>query len=487
VVRGIRPRCPATRLLDPDPVLRATCEDSLLVLGQLAQDYLLEQRATAGPELTRPLTGSGSESWTRNANRSLTMKYWNWFAAVLFTPLVVSADPPRDEKPQPKIAITADLLKAAADNNRFALDLYAQMRTEQGNLFFSPYSVSTALAMTYVGARGETAAEMAKTLHFTLEPKRLHAAFRDLIQLHRGGKESYQLSVVNALWGQKDYGFLPDFLNATRTNYGAGLHEVDFRRAVEQARQTINAWVEQQTQNKIKDLLQPDDLSPDSRLVLTNAIYFKGAWMVPFSKRNTYDEAFHFSTERRVQTPMMNQTKYCGYMDGGTFQALALPYQRDLSMIVLLPRKVDGLAEFEKTLTAENVQTWLSKMQNSEVIVTLPKFKITRRAQLAKALAAMGMPRAFDRQRADFSGISGSTEGLFIARVIHKAFVDVSEEGTEAAAATAVDLTPKSAAKDKVERPQPPVFRADHPFVFLIRDNRSGSILFIGRLTDPKS
>jgi serpin B len=406
---------------------------------------------------------------------------------VLFLPLLLAgAEPVLEEKPEPKVAITPSLLETAQGVNRFSLDLYGRLRDKQGNLFFSPYSISTALAMTYVGARNETAAQMSKTLHFTLEPKKLHPAFRNLMLLHKGGsKAGYQLNLANALWGQKDFGFLPDFLDATKTNYGAGLHEVDFKNRGEEARRTINAWVEKQTNNKIKDLLQREDIKPDVRLVLTNAIYFKSAWMVPFRKAATYKEPFHLRADRKIPVPMMHQVNYCGYLDGGTFQALSLPYKNDqLSMVVLLPKKVDGLGEFEKGLTAGKLKGLLEKMAGRDVNVTLPKFKITQRMQLATTLSAMGMPLPFDKEKADFSGISGSTDPLFIARVIHKAFVDVNEEGTEAAAATAVGIK-KDAAGEKP--PQPPVFRADHPFLFLIRDNRSGTILFMGRVVEPRS
>jgi serpin B len=390
-------------------------------------------------------------------------------------------------KPLPKPELTPDMLRAAEDGNRFALDLYARVRAEPGNVFVSPYSVSTALAMTYLGARAETAAQMAKTLHFTQDPKRLHAALRDLMRWHRGSAQAgYQLNVANALWGQKDFGFLPDFLAATKAHYGAGLQEVDFRRMTDRARQTINAWVDEQTQGKIKDLLQPGDLTPDSRLVLTNAIYFKSSWMNGFEKSATYAEPFHLSAAQKVKVPMMHRQAHFGYLDGSTFQALVLPYQRNaLSMVVLMPKQVDGLSDLEKTLSADKVKGLLSKVSYPDVVVTLPKFKVTQRLKLAETLKGMGMPLPFDPSKADFSGISGSSDRLFIGNVIHKAFVEVHEGGTEAAAATAVEIAKEAA--DKGSRPAPPVFRADRPFVFLIRDNQTGSILFIGRLTDPRS
>jgi serpin B len=375
-----------------------------------------------------------------------------------------------------------DVRSVVRGNNDFALQLYGQLRSKEGNLFLSPYSISTALAMTYAGARGETASEMAKALDFTLPPDRLHRAFAALLAQVNGEarKQAYQLSVANALWGQKNFGFLPDFLNLTRNDYGAGLHEVDFAADTEAARKLINAWVEQQTRNKIKDLLQPGVLATNTRLVLTNAIYFKGFWAHQFKKNDTRPELFHTSPGTSVKAPLMHDTSDYKYLDGGDFQALELPYKgNDLSMVVLLPKKVDGLPELEKKLTEANLAAWLGRLQKREVMVALPKFKMTREFGLNQVLQALGMRQAFIPGGADFTGMSGSGRELFISAVIHKAFVDVNEEGTEAAAATGVVISLASAVPNRV------VFRADHPFVFLIRDNRSGSILFLGRLTQP--
>ncbi len=373
-------------------------------------------------------------------------------------------------------------------NTEFALDLYGKLRAQEvraqdGNLFFSPYSISTALAMTYAGARGETADEMAKALHFTVAADRLHPAFASLLaETNRAGKKpGYQVSIANALWGQKNFGFLPDFLNLTRSRYGAGLQEVDFIDDTEKARQTINAWVEDKTQQKIKDLLPPGIVNVDTRLVLTNAIYFKGYWALQFKKANTRKEPFKTAAGKSVQAPLMHQKDRFGYFKGSDFQALQMPYQgKDLSMVVLLPDRVDGLAEFEKKLTGPNLAKWLAGLATKEVQVALPKFKMTREFNLNDALTALGMRQAFIAGAADFTGMSGSGRKLFIQAVMHKAFVDVNEEGTEAAAATGVVIGLTSVQIT-------PVFRADHPFVFLIRDNRSGSVLFMGRVTDPNS
>jgi serpin B len=376
----------------------------------------------------------------------------------------------------------ADKAEAVKGNNIFALDLYGRLRGREGNLFLSPASISTALAMTYAGARGETANQMASTLHFTLDQEHLHPALGALLyDLDGGGKKrGYQLSVANALWGQKGYPFLPEFVTLAHDNYRAGLEEVDFVGATEQARQTINAWVERQTQDKIKDLLQEGVLSSDTRLVLTNAIYFKGNWASQFPKDRTQDGPFQVTAQEKVTVPFMDKTEKFNYLDGGTFQALELPYvDKDLATVVLLPKKADGVADFEKTLTVHNLNEWLGKLQEHEVVVALPRFKMTSEFSLGDTLAAMGMPLAFS-PAADFSGMDGM-KYLFVSAVVHKAFVDVNEEGTEAAAATAVVAVGASSGA-----PMTPVFRADHPFVFLIRDRRSGSILFLGRVTDPR-
>jgi serpin B len=288
--------------------------------------------------------------------------------------------------------------------------------------------------------------------------------------------------VANALWAQHGYSFLDAFLKLLKTDYGAGLNQVDFEGASETARLTINHWVEQKTQDKIKDLLQPGSLKPDTRLVLTNAIYFKGDWQTQFDKTLTKDEDFHLSPAQTKTAPLMHRTGGFNYFNGGSFQVLEIPYKgKDLSMVLLLPNEIGGLSSLEQSLTESNAQQWLRELAPvSKVIVTLPKFKMTRQFELGATLGAMGMPAAFSGG-ADFSGMTGKRD-FSISEVIHKAYVDVNEEGTEAAAATAITM--RALAMRAPDQP-PPVFRADHPFVFLIRDNRSESILFMGRVTDP--
>ncbi len=368
-------------------------------------------------------------------------------------------------------------------NTAFALDLYAQLRAGEGNLFYAPYSVSTALAMTYGGARGETEKQMARTLHFGPGQERLHPAFAalaaDLAAVQKKGK--VKLSVANALWPQQDYRFLPAYLDLCKTHYGTTVTPLDYVRAAEPARQTINTWVEAQTNRKITNLIPPGVLDALTRLVLVNAIYFKGDWAAPFKPALTQSAPFRLASTKTVQARLMTRQDEFGYGEVPGLQILELPYAgNDLSMLVLLPRTDGGLPALEKALTVETLAAWSSSLRRRDVQVLFPKFKLTAQFSLGHALAALGMPDAFAAGKADFSGMDGSRE-LFIGAVIHKAFVEVNEEGTEAAAATAVVMMATS-----MREPEPvPVFRADHPFLFLIRENRSGSILFCGRLADP--
>jgi serine protease inhibitor len=384
--------------------------------------------------------------------------------------------------------------EAVRDNNAFAIELYGQLRNHSGNLFFSPESVSTALAMTYAGARADTAAEMAKTMHFTLPPGQLHPAMGALLRDRNAAHDGYQLKEADALWVQNGYSLLPEFLKLNKDNYEAGLNQLDFKGATEASRQTINLWVEQRTENKIRELLTPGSLTPDTRLVLTNAIYFKGDWQEQFKKEETKDEDFHLSATQAIKTPLMHMTsgiRGFNYFDGGLFQALEIPYKnKELSMIILLPKAMEGLSEFEQSLSPADMQKLLDQLRPAgKVIVTMPKFKIEAQFGLGDTLIAMGMKKAFDVNMADFTGMAsrktmqrdGKLYNFYISAVIHKAYVDVNEEGTEAAAATAVH-----ALTGRTGHPPPPIiFRADHPFMFLIRDNRSGSILFIGRVANP--
>jgi serpin B len=339
--------------------------------------------------------------------------------------------------------------------------------------------------MTSAGARGETASQMAKALHFTLPQERLHPAAAELIRRMTvppvtGGKATYQLLVANALWGQKGYGFLPEFLNLAKTHYGAGLNEADFVGAPEEARQKINAWVEDKTNKKIQDLITPGVLNELTRLVLVNAVYFKGDWVSKFDKARTRDEPFVLITGQNVNAPMMSQTGKFGYAEVEDAQLLEMPYVGGvLSMVIVLPKKADGLPTLEQQLTSETLAEWLGKVHKTEVRVAVPRFKMTCQFSLNQALMALGMVDAFTPDRADFSGMNGRRD-LYISAALHKAFVDVNEEGTEAAAATGVVVGITSAPMEPI------IFRADHPFLFAIRDTRTGAMLFVGRVMNPK-
>jgi serpin B len=397
--------------------------------------------------------------------------------AGLLTLAILAADTVTSAGDRPAPAGTRILVEG---NNVFAFDLYGKLRAREGNLFLSPLSISSSLALTYAGARGDTAAEMARVLHFSGGPEQISPAFAALLKnLYGDEPRGYQLRIANALWGQKDSGFLPHFLHVTRECSGAGLRPVDFTRHPDATRLAINRWVEETTRGRIKDLLPSGSVTGDTRLVLTNAIYFKGAWAHPFEMDLTREKAFFLGSGRKVRTTLMHDTGDYGYLDAGTFQALELPYEgKGLSLVVLLPKQADGLADLEQSLSAANLEGWRSAMRQEKVIVGLPRFKVTAEFKLNEALSELGMPLAFGTE-ADFSGMNGRRD-LLLSGAVHKAFVEVSEEGTEAAGASGVNveliaLSPRAK----------PRFIADHPFVFLVRDNRSGSILFLGRLVNP--
>ena len=308
-----------------------------------------------------------------------------------------------------------------------------------------------------------------------------------LLRTHNAAHQGYQLKEADALWAQRDFAFSADFLKLTGDDYGAGINQVDFEGAAEAARETINRWVEERTENKIKDLIAPGLLKPDTRLVLTNAIYFRSAWRTPFEPDETKNGDFHVSAARTVTVPLMHRDGRFDYFAGDAFQALAIPYVNDeMSMVIFLPKAPNGLAGFEETPTPEKMRQWLGQLRPSpEIIVTLPRFTVAAKFRLNETLQAMGMKRAFDRDRADLSGMTGKTE-LYLSSVIHQAFVEINETGTEAAAATAVTID-RATARAMPTEPPAVIFRADHPFMFLIRDNRTDAILFMGRVTDPSA
>ena len=372
-------------------------------------------------------------------------------------------------------------------NTAFALDLYARLSGAPGNLFFSPYSISTCLAMTYAGARGDTETQMARVLHFRQGDTRLHSSFGELQQhLNDAAKQKgIQLDIANALWAQKGHHFLPAFMKIAQDDYQANVNQADFMTSdasADAVRREINRWVAQKTQDKIQDILSPGDVNRDVKIVLANAIYFKGTWASPFEKAATTTQPFHLSTSSQADTLLMHHFDDVRYTGNNDFQAVELPYSgNELSMVILLPRQIDALGQLERQLSPAFLARVLAQMQKQNVEIFLPKFKLESGFNLNATLAKMGMPDAFNPLNADFSGINGLRQDLYIFGVYHKAWAEVTEEGTEAAAATAVVMGDGEAPSP------PPVFRADHPFVFLIRDTRSGSLLFFGRLADPRA
>jgi serpin B len=397
-----------------------------------------------------------------------------------------SGDVMRSDKPRAGAAAAgADLAELVNGNNAFALALYHVLSGGDGNLFFSPYSISQALAMTYAGARGDTEKQMGAAMHYTLGQDRLHPAFNslDLTLGSRGqgakGKDGqgFRLNIVNAIWGQAGYSFLQDYLDLLAQDYGAGLRVLDFKRDPEAGRRIINAWVEKQTEQRIKDLVPAGAIDPLTRLVLTNAIYFNAAWAEAFRKDLTSPAAFHLLDGTSVDVPMMRQTERLGYAAGDGFQAVSLPYDgRQLEMLVLLPDR-GKFGRFESSLDSAGVASIVNDLKPQQVALGLPRFKLESEFSLGKALASMGMPLAFS-SKADFSGMTGNLD-LSISEVVHKSFVDVDEAGTEAAAATAVIM--RATAMPMM----PKEVTVDRPFIFLIRDVETGAIIFAGRVTDP--
>lgn len=364
------------------------------------------------------------------------------------------------------------------DNTQFAIDLYQQAAKGEGNLFFSPQSISTALALTCAGARGETAVEMAATMCFTLPQDWLHPAMKRQAATLQKSEAGIELHIANRLWGQQGKSFLPAFLDLAKQNYAGGFETVDFNS--ESAVKTINDWVAKQTRDKIRDLFKPSDLNPTPALVITNAIYFKGKWQEQFNAGATSNEDFHLTVKKKITVPMMHKKHDFSVFESLQLQVLELPYRgSEFSMLVVLPNAVDGLAAVEQTLSPATLDEWVKGMGVREVEVTLPKFNMSMRMALGDTLKAMGMPLAFSPDGADFSGMDGKKD-LYIARVIHQAFVEVNEEGTEAAAATGVTMAPTAVRADP-----PVVFKADHPFLFLIRHNPTGAVLFMGRVFNP--
>jgi serpin B len=390
---------------------------------------------------------------------------------------------PRDLAPQ---VADSDLAELVRGNTEFAFALYPQLFTGDENLFYSPYSISLAMAMTCAGAKGQTADEMAQALHFFLPADRLHPAFNKLaLELESRSQSEdlepdqvFQLNVANALFGQTGFSFEKDFLDTLAENYAAGMRLVDYEKDAEAARGKINDWVSQSTNQKIKDIIPQGALDELTRLVLANAVYFKAAWLRPFETDATQPGPFHLPDGTTADVPMMHEQSGFSWMQGGGYRAVELPYAGwQLSMLILLPDE-GKFGDVEARLDAEFLNATLEAMQWGEIILALPKFKFEWSLGLAGGLGALGMRDAFNPQAADFSGMDGKRD-LYVSQILHKAYVAVDEAGTEAAAATTAIMEATSLPSDLVE------FTVDRPFFFLIRDNSTGTILFVGRVTEP--
>jgi serpin B len=374
------------------------------------------------------------------------------------------------DKPEPA--------NAAEANNAFGFDLFKKMAEGSAgkNVFLSPYSLSAALSMTYGGAREKTAEEMAMVLHYGVSGEKVHQDFSEMTSaVLKSGKEGCRLHVANALWGQDRDGFKKNFLDLIENYYQGGFHAVDFAGQTEQTRETINQWIEKNTADKIRNLLVPGDIGPDTQMVLTNAIYFKGNWASQFEKDRTQKRPFQISPEKSVEIEMMAHKGpflYNETADG--LQVLELLYQgEEMSMVILLPE--NGIEDLLKTIQSATFEQWVSGLDRKEVDIFIPKFKFESRSSLKSTLQSLGMREAFEGN-ADFSGMTGG-KGLSISEVIHQANVEINEEGTEAAAATAV-IMGKSIS-------MPLVFKADHPFIFVIRHRPTNTILFMGSMMEP--
>jgi|WetSurMetagenome_2_1015567.scaffolds.fasta_scaffold175863_1 serpin B len=395
---------------------------------------------------------------------------------------VAKSDKARETDPQVNSNSWDTFIK---DNNTFALNLYRALQNNEGNLFFSPSSISEALAMAYAGARGQTETDMSKALQFNLLQNELHPAFnllsRDLAMRGQGAKgkdgEGFRLHIVNATWGQKNYTFLSSYLDTLAINYDAGLRLVDFSGNPEQSRNTINDWISQQTENKIKDLIPSGAIDALTRLVLTNAIYFNAAWAKPFDTALTVPQPFYLISGNPVTVSMINQNTSFKYAESDLYQAVELPYDgQELSMLIILPA-TGKLSDFESSFKESVLANIISDLKPNEVQLALPKFEFESSLGLKQSLESLGMGDAFS-DKADFSGINGAHD-LYIQDVLHKAYVSVDEAGTEAAAASAVIIGLSSMPSKTYE------MTVNRPFLFLIRDNATGSIIFLGRVLDP--
>jgi len=377
----------------------------------------------------------------------------------------------------------------AEDHNDVSIAMYRKFLRKSENLFFSPFSIRTALGMAFSGARGETATQMQETLRFLPLDENRNSDIAGIIQrLNRIGGRECQITLANSLWGQDGEPFQQEFLDLVALQYGGEIFLADFQAKPETARVAINRWVEHRTKNKIRELIPVDGLGNDTRLVLVNAVHFLGEWSQKFPRRFTHDQSFYLEDGGKIIAPLMTLKDRFRYIHVSGFQAVDLGYRGGgVSMLVLLPDKRDGLRDLESRISARMLSTCVEKMRMNQVYLFLPRFKMTWGSfDLREQLTALGMPLAFTPFKADFSGINGygppHEESLHISSLFHQAYVDVSEEGTEAAAATATGMI---MGRPRETPPPSAVFMADHPFLFAIRDQTSGAILFLGRVADP--
>ena len=395
---------------------------------------------------------------------------------------LLTSDLPRDEDP----AVPPGELSEVVDGNiSFACDLYKELVTPDANMFFSPFSISQAMAMIYSGARGNTETQIADTMHFTVGQNRLHPAFNHLdLELQSRGQgakgkdgEPFRLHIANSAWGQEGWTWQQQFIDTLGVQYGSGMRLVDFLTQPEQCRQTINEWVEWRTEYRITELMPEGVINSDTVLVLVNAIYFNAAWLKLFDEKDTHDGPFYLLDDSTVMVPLMEQKEEHGYTQGDGYQAVELLYDgEEISMVIILP-EIDRFEEIESMLSTEFIDGITGGLEEYSVSLTLPRFECESEFSLANTFFGMGMEDAYIPGVADFSGMDGS-RALFITDVVHKGWVAVSETGTEAAAATGGSFGNTSA-------PQTMYFRADHPFIFFIRDVETETILFVGRILDP--
>ncbi len=397
------------------------------------------------------------------------------------TLFIVACAPPQDPLPEIQKASLTSVVKT---NNVFSINLFKQVVEEKKNTFLSPYSVATALSMLSAGAKGETKKEILKALSYGVPENEMHKANAWLmINLNNRGRfGNFDLNIVNRLWGQQNYPFSSTFLKLLKDNYLAELATVDFKGAPQAAREQINKWVEAQTKGKIKDLMSKDSISQLTRLVLVNAIYFKGEWLNKFEEKSTDQSDFHLDAKTTIKVPMMHSSEIKGdLMENDSLKLLSLPYKgEELAMVIIMPKKGKTLQTIiEKQLNDDTLKTWLKQATTTEDIqVALPKFELNQKFKLKDILNKMGIKKVFMPDAADLSGINDGKEPLYLSYAIHKSFIVVNEEGTEAAAATGFGIRAGAA-------PSFNSFIVDRPFLFMIYDHKTESILFMGKIYDP--